>query len=64
MDHICPKCNSAQIKCAAPADSNVGLQIVVQPIKFLNNKSTWVIPYACSNCGFVEWYAENPEKLR
>lgn len=31
---------------------------------FGNKKNTRVNPNICSNCGFVEWYAEEPQKLR
>lgn len=64
MDHICPKCGNKLIKCSAPGDSHEGIWILAQPIKFLNNKSTYVIPYACTACGYVEWYAVEPEKLK
>jgi hypothetical protein len=65
MNRECPKCKSVLVKCKAPAwDSNEGLQIVLEPSKFLNNKSSFAAPFACTNCGFIEWYVENPEKLR
>jgi hypothetical protein len=65
MKHECPKGKSDLVKCAAPAwDSNEGLQIVLEPSKFLHNKSSFAAPFARTNCGFIEWYVENPEMLR
>jgi predicted Zn-ribbon and HTH transcriptional regulator len=30
---------------------------------FSNKKHTRINPNVCRNCGFVEWYAEEPERL-
>lgn len=60
----CEKCGSKLIKCFI--DNGFKGLIVKNPEgdRFLSNKkNTTVNPYICSNCGFAEWYAEEPERL-
>lgn len=64
MEYLCPKCNGVLTKCIATG----GIQkfsVTKLPEKIFTNKETSVIfPFACSNCGYIEWYAEKPENLK
>ena len=63
-ERTCLKCESEMIKCYV-ADGLKGL-LVKNPEGdrlFSNKKHTNINPYVCSNCGFAEWYADEPGKL-
>lgn len=65
QEKICVKCGNQMIKCYV-ADGFKGL-LVKNPegdSLFSNKKHTNINPFICTDCGCVEWYAEDPEKLK
>lgn len=60
----CEKCGSQMIECyvdqglkGLPVKNPQGEQL------FKNKKNTRINPFVFSNCGFAEWYAQNPKDL-
>lgn len=67
MEHFCPKCsNIALTRCIAPTIGKTVLSIYKPPIKLRasQNQVDKAIPFVCPNCGYVEWYVENPENFK
>lgn len=64
MEPLCPKCNKKLVKCIVPINNVNLLQAYKPPHKVLNKNRTNINAFICPNCGYVEWYAENPEVLK
>ncbi|KPL61013.1 hypothetical protein [Rossellomorea vietnamensis] len=61
MSEICIKCESAMVE--ARLDS-YPIRVYKTTEKANSNTMSEVSPcYVCSNCGFIELYALNPEKF-
>ena len=65
VDKKCVKCKTVLTKCKAFAGGGK-FAAYKEPYTDLQNRATEteMHPYICSNCGYVEWYVENPEKFR
>jgi hypothetical protein len=64
VEHQCPKCMTPSTKAAVNAVQGK-LIAIKEPIKyFRRNIASTLSVYVCSSCGFVEWYADEPEKFR
>lgn len=67
MEHICPKCNVLMVEAyldhAGPfriwkkTDEKVGFFGVK------NDKFTNINQFVCPQCGYIEFYAEEPQKF-
>jgi len=57
---VCSKCNSNMVECSF---ESVPIFLKCLNPKLYESKSTFIIPYVCTKCGSVEFYAKNPEKL-
>lgn len=67
MEHFCPKCsNIALTRCIAPVQGIREILVYKPPVKWREsqNQDSKAIPFVCSNCGYIEWYVENPEKFK
>lgn len=70
----CPKCNSQDIIADAKAidrgDHNIQFDFSVATFKnpnaflFKGQQSTALSAWVCADCGYVEFYADVPEKIR
>lgn len=64
MEHYCPKCNCELTKCLASGGIK-NLTVIKLPEKIFTSKETsGVFPFVCSNCGYIEWYADKPENIK
>lgn len=64
MNHSCPKCNEVLTKCLASGGIK-NFTVVKLPEKIFSTKETSTIsPFVCSNCGYTEWYADQPENIK
>lgn len=65
-DKKCIKCETILTKCVAvEACGRFIVHKVKDPIK--NSKVNNIVGlclYVCSNCGYVEWYVDNPENYK
>lgn len=57
----CSKCGQTLTKCYIDWN-NLKLFVKKSPPKIFA-KNIELEPFVCSNCGYTEWYANNPEKL-
>lgn len=64
LEHLCPKCKVVLIKCIATGV--LGDFSATKLTKKINTvkESSQLFPFVCSICGYTEWYAERPEKLK
>jgi hypothetical protein len=62
VDKICSKCESVMIESKLDSDPIRIYKADVKPnAKTMSN----ITPcYVCSNCGFLDFYVEEPEKFR
>lgn len=64
MQHYCPNCNVILTKCIASGGIK-NFTVIKFPEKlFTSRESSSVFPFVCSNCGYTEWYADNPQNLK
>lgn len=64
-DKTCMKCDHSLLGCYA--DQGMKGILVKNPAGdklFTNKKNTRINPYICTNCGYTEWYAEEPRHLQ
>lgn len=68
----CPKCGGTKIIVGARirGDSNYGENkltagVFANPdaLVFKDTRTTTVSPWICSGCGYVELYADNPQRI-
>ncbi|WP_459554510.1 hypothetical protein [Lacunimicrobium album] len=74
QSNTCPKCGSKEVIADAMAvdhgEANMELDMTVATFKtpenwlFKGKMSTKVSAWVCGGCGFVEFYADEPWKLR
>lgn len=62
MEYCCSKCNVKLTKSILY--NGYDFMAVKADAKFSPADRSAIIPYVCSNCGYVEWYAEQPEKFK
>lgn len=64
MEVSCPKCKT--IMTRARATSAIGkFSAVKEPVQhFTTKESSQMLPFVCSECGYVEWYVEKPENFK
>lgn len=61
----CSKCEGSMVVCYV--DQGMKGILIKNPAGdklFTNSKNTRVNPNVCSDCGFMEWYAEEPGNLK
>lgn len=64
MKYSCRKCNEVLTKCLASGGIS-NFSVMKLPIKVFSTKETSrIFPFVCSNCGYIEWYAEKSENLK
>lgn len=59
---LCPKCNEKLTKCIIY--NGYDFKAVLINAKSFTENSSNMIPYVCSNCGYIEWYVEKPENFK
>ncbi|MCA0970899.1 hypothetical protein LCM20_09880 [Halobacillus litoralis] len=66
MNHrICEKCEGDMVKCYVDQGMRGILVKNADGDKlFSNKKNTRINPFVCGDCGWVEWYADEPGKIR
>lgn len=57
---VCSICNSDMVECSF---ESVPIFVKNAKQKLYENKSTQIIPYVCTKCGAIVFFAKNPEKL-
>lgn len=62
MEYKCLKCNTDLV--ASQITSAVTLVISKKPLKRLGRLESEAFPYVCPNCGYIEWYVNEPEKFK
>ncbi len=68
--HACPKCESTDIIGGVrPLDSNEGLARLADyrnpdALLLKGRQSTTLSAWVCAECGFVEFYADDPKVLK
>jgi len=61
VDRFCSKCESFMIKSKLDSDP---IRIYKEDVKPNAKTMSNINPYVCSNCGFLDFYVEEPEKFR
>ncbi|RWZ58572.1 hypothetical protein EQV77_06290 [Halobacillus fulvus] len=61
----CPKCQGERVKCYVDQGLKGLLVKNAEGDKlFGNKKNTRINPLVCTDCGWVEWYADEPQNLK
>jgi ribosomal protein S27AE len=66
VERFCPKCQTAMTQGYPnmPVQKEGKLVVFKEPVKALGpNVGSPLTAYVCSRCGFVEWYADHPERF-
>ncbi len=61
MEHSCPKCGTALANARPNIPLSRKLAAFKEPVQGAGNKASPLALRVCPKCGYVEWYAENPE---
>lgn len=64
MEHLCTKCNSKLVKCVGKTGTMFNLTAYKFPVKPFSKEYSELSPYVCPVCGYTEWYAEEPKKIK
>lgn len=63
MNHNCPKCNNPMKESRLLTYGNV-FNLTAEPEELICHKKTPIQSYVCTNCGYIEFYAKNPQILK
>ncbi len=65
----CLRCGGTMFQARIKADSSIRnltfYQFALEPLDkgMLDERQSYVVPMVCRNCGFVEFFVQNPEEL-
>lgn len=62
MEHKCSKCNTNLVE--SRITSVVTVIVSKKPLKRLGRLESEAIPYVCPNCGYIDWYVNEPAKFK
>ena len=64
MEKTCAKCNAVLTRCVATSAAGK-FSAIKEPVKnFTNKESSELRPYVCADCGYTEWYVDEPEHFK
>lgn len=61
--HPCPKCGSVSVEVAVNSAYFSITQFQRDPGILGNKNRTIIRAFACTNCGYIEFYAKEPQKI-